>query len=134
MKPCPPQVLELVEHLRHSGTGEAKLKKLVEIGSTSSGAEEFLAEADKVLSPVTMAKVRAYISSVEALEKPTKPEKPVEPTPEQTLKLPTDGMNAKDAITFIATVEDKATLELIKTDERVTVQEAATKRLEALST
>lgn len=86
---CRPEVLELIEHLKASGTGKAKLVALEKLGCECPDAKEFLERAKKVVPEGTMKKIMAYVAAdtptlVVAPPAPKTPETPVvtPPTPE----------------------------------------------------
>lgn len=60
-KVCPPQVLALVEHLRSTGTGQAKLDKITELGKLTNSLDEFLSMLPANVPPQTLTKVDEYI-------------------------------------------------------------------------
>lgn len=69
----PPQVTNLVNHLKSTGTGQAKLDKLSELGKVAKDGEEFLASAKLMMPPGTWAKIETYLSEQEG-ELTTAPE------------------------------------------------------------
>jgi hypothetical protein len=131
--PCPPQIADLIEHLKASGTGFGKLEALKCLAAKCKGSEEFLVEAAKIVPEGTMAKITAFVAS----HKPVVADEPMlkAPTPE-TVEAESEvaKFNAQDAISHIANMRSIEKLEhIILVDPRVTVQRAATERLEALN-
>lgn len=60
-KECPPQVLDLVSHLRETGTGNAKLERITELGKTTKDLNEFLSMLPNNIPAPTMNKVDEYL-------------------------------------------------------------------------
>lgn len=59
---CPPQVTELVAHLKSTGTGQAKLDKLTELGGLTKNLDEFLKMCPANVPAATMKKIEDYIA------------------------------------------------------------------------
>lgn len=60
-KICPPQVMTLVEHLRSTGTGQAKLDKITELGKVTKNLDDFLEMLPSNIPQVTLQKVYEFI-------------------------------------------------------------------------
>lgn len=156
MSKCPQPVLELIAHLKSTGTGESKLAALEKLGSQTKSPEQFLAQADKVVPTGTMKKIREYVTAKGETPPPVPPP-PAAPVatetdsakaPEPKAKKtdtnadedkppvsPVADLNAPEAIEAIGSMvsEDKL-MSILDTDSRVTVKAAAEKRLEHLET
>lgn len=63
-KKCPPQVQDLIVHLRSTGTGEGKLKTLENLGKNTDSLNEFIAFLPQNIPLETMKKVDAYLLKV----------------------------------------------------------------------
>lgn len=145
-KTLPPPIQELIDHLRTTGTGEAKLAKLAAVGMKCEDGKEFMLAAKEVVPDVTWKKIEAYVD----LQKKNTNADPI--TGDTTLSqnddeeeesiedettdliedgLPTDRMNAEESIKAIHDGKfDKEQLEVIAAfDTRTTVQSAAKKKL-----
>jgi hypothetical protein len=61
---CPPQVLDLVDHLRSTGTGQAKLDRMTELGKTTKNLDEFLSMLPANIPLITMGKVDEYLGKI----------------------------------------------------------------------
>lgn len=85
MNEVPQPIAELVDYLAKSGTGKAKLDKIIELGRSCDGAEQFLEEAKKVLPEGTLLKINTFIESKKypAPLVPTKEQPQPEPVAEQ---------------------------------------------------
>ncbi len=57
-KVCMPEVVELVEALRPTGTGLGKLERLLELGMLTTTLEAFLERAAMEMPPGTMQKIK----------------------------------------------------------------------------
>lgn len=65
----------LLEALRKSGTGEAKLIAVAETAQASKSVEEFVGKVKERVSTGTLDKIHAFLDSLPAEEKPdAKPE------------------------------------------------------------
>lgn len=63
-KECDPFIVELVNHLKGTGTGTAKQLALLEIGSrTKDNVDAFIEQAKGVVSPTTMDKVNDFFGT-----------------------------------------------------------------------
>lgn len=62
-KVCMPAVTALVAHLKTTGTGQAKLDKLTELGKICSSLDQFLEMAPNNVPAITMGKIDEYITS-----------------------------------------------------------------------
>lgn len=62
-KVCMPAVVSLVAHLKTTGTGQAKLDKLTELGKICSSLDQFLEMAPNNVPAITMGKIDEYITS-----------------------------------------------------------------------
>lgn len=82
MNEVPQPIAELVEYLIKSGTGKAKVDKVIELGKTCDGAEQFLEEAKKVLPEGTMLKIYTFIEG-KKLPPPLVPTQPCKVEQEQ---------------------------------------------------
>lgn len=65
-KVCPPQVLDLVDHLRTTGTGQAKLDRITELGKVTKDLDEFLSMLPNNIPALTLQKVDEYIGKIVA--------------------------------------------------------------------
>lgn len=65
MKEIPQPVLDLVEHLRSTGTGATKLQALLDLGARIETAEEFLAEVHRVIPEGTLKKLKTYVEAMQ---------------------------------------------------------------------
>lgn len=66
-KKVPQPVVELVEHLRSTGTGQAKLDLIEKIGIECKGNKDvFLHEVNKQLAhwPITVGKINSFVGVV----------------------------------------------------------------------
>ena len=126
-KECNPAVVELVEYLKSTGTGQAKLSLLTELGYEAFESEkEYLAAVKAALPAGTFAKVAAFIES----RKPVAPgAKPVaEP------KTVVSDLNVQQALTHIEVMTSVERLKEIQAqDKRVTVLKAVENRLTYLA-
>lgn len=88
MKECPQPVLDLVEHLRSTGTGKSKLEIIKQLGAESEGADDFLEKATKAIPEGTMKKIKEYIGSLhsEVGTSEVQQETPTEISPPQEQK------------------------------------------------
>ena len=68
-KACMPEVVELVEQLRPTGTGPHKLERLLELGSETTTLEAFMERATKEMPTLTMQKIK----DLWGVAKPTPP-------------------------------------------------------------
>lgn len=144
----PQPIQELAEYLTKSGTGKSKVVKVIELGKTCSGAEEFLDRAKRVLPEGTMLKIYTFIQDKkpivpcptipaeellnrldEPIVDPTTPQEPIS----EGLVSPVSDMNAKEAIEFIKAMDEVDTLQqILETDARKTVKDAASEQLKAI--
>jgi hypothetical protein len=58
MADCMPEIVELVEQLRPTGTGFSKLERLSELGCETKTLEAFLERAAKEMPVLTMEKIK----------------------------------------------------------------------------
>lgn len=58
----PPEITKLVDHLRSTGTGEAKLAKIMELGKVAKDGAEFLASVKMVVPLGTWSKIESYLA------------------------------------------------------------------------
>lgn len=56
-KECLPEVVELVEQLRQTGTGPSKLERLLVLGSETKSLDAFLERAASEMPALTMRKI-----------------------------------------------------------------------------
>lgn len=96
MNEVPQPIAELVEYLIKSGTGKAKVDKVIELGKTCDGAEQFLEEAKKVLPEGTLLKIYTFIEGkklppplVPTQHKVEQEQIQQEPTPQPAVEQPT---------------------------------------------
>lgn len=90
MAKCPQPVLDLIEHLKSTGTGKEKLAALEKLGGQVKNPEQFIEQASKVIPAGTMNKIREYLA---AQGKPVPPE----PTPEPPKTTETEDARAPEA-------------------------------------
>lgn len=57
----PPEVVELLAHLKQTGTGKAKLEALRQVALESANGDQFLARAAKVVPDGTWRKLQRYL-------------------------------------------------------------------------
>ena len=81
---CPPQVTDLVEHLKATGTGQSKLDKITELGKVTKNLEEFLVMLPNNVPPATLEKIDDYLGKV--VSGTTDKDKEASPTPSKELK------------------------------------------------
>lgn len=62
----PPQIKELVDHLRSTGTGQSKLDKITALGMEARSGEEFIDSVRLNVPPGTWVKVQEYLASIGA--------------------------------------------------------------------
>ena len=63
-KECDPFIVELVNHLKGTGTGAGKQVALLEIGSrTKDNVDAFIEQAKGVVSPATMDKINDFLGT-----------------------------------------------------------------------
>lgn len=127
----------LLAALKASGTGEPKLKALRELAGRVDNFEDFAALANTVVSGGTLTKMEEYYT----VNPP--PACPVAPLKEAAKgaddngdeeESPVSNENADEAIDAISRMRSLDKLQhIIDTDPRKTVQEAAFKRLEAIT-
>lgn len=82
-----PQIADLLNHLRDSGTGRSKLDMLLSIAQRVKNGLEFLTVARDVLQPVTWNKIDAYLAALKAAEVPVPELPPVAMDEEDTALL-----------------------------------------------
>lgn len=155
-----PQIADLLNHLRDSGTGRSKLDMLLAIAQRVKTGLEFLTAARDALQPGTWKKIDAYLLAQKAAEVPvpelpppvvdeedtallgddsglTPPQNSDEPVVKNTNEIedsPARTFNAQEAIHAIKNNQfNKTQLEAIVVMEtRTSVIEAAQKKLDTL--
>ena len=91
-----PQVVELIEYLRQSGTGKSKLEALTTLAGECDNGREFIEQASKVVPEGTMKKILAYVGplSTQPGPAPMTPKPPTTPPAEAT--KPVEEKEAKE--------------------------------------
>lgn len=68
-----PEVQELIDYLKETGTGKAKLEAIANV--EADNAKDFLAKVEKVVPEGTMAKVKEFLGVAEEKPEPKKAKK-----------------------------------------------------------
>lgn len=82
----PRPVLDLLEHLATTGTGQSKLDAIAQLALKCEDGNEFLDRVHKVVPPGTLEKIKSFVETTwESQQTVTEPA-PEEPGPPETVE------------------------------------------------